>query len=59
MDIGLSGWTVDICAYVAMLPASETEGPEDRVDEICSEMFDVGDMVMAQVLSFDRTRTHY
>jgi len=57
MDIGLSGWTVDILApYVAMLPASETEGPRGPRRRDLSEMFDVGDMVMAQVLSFDRTR---
>src|SRR5881409_2592134 len=56
MDIGLSGWTVDILApYVAMLPASETEGPRRPRRRDLSEMFDVGDMVMAQVLSFDRT----
>lgn len=57
-DIGMSGWTVDIGApYPAMLPSSETFGPRQpfaRAD--LSKMFDVGDLVLARVISFDRTR---
>ncbi len=56
-DIGLSGWSVDILApYPSMLPASETPGPRGPRRRDLSEMFDVGDMVLAQVLAFDRTR---
>src|SRR6266700_5077817 len=57
VDIGLSGWSVDIRApYEAMLPASETPGPRGPRRRDLSETFDVGDMVLAQVLVFDRTR---
>ena len=57
VDIGLSGWSVDILApYPSMLPASETPGPRGPRRRDLSEMFDVGDMVLAQVLAFDRTR---
>jgi len=57
VDIGLSGWSVDILApYSAMLPASETPGPRGPRRRDLSETFDVGDMVLAQVLVFDRTR---
>jgi len=57
VDIGLSGWSVDILApYPAMLPASETPGPRGPRRRDLSETFDVGDMVLAQVLVFDRTR---
>ena len=57
VDIGLSGWSVDIRApYPAMLPASETPGPRGPRRRDLSEAFDVGDMVVAQVLAFDRTR---
>jgi len=57
-DIGMSGWTVDIGApYPAMLPSSETFGPRQpfgRMD--LGKIFDVGDLVLARVISFDRTR---
>ena len=57
VDIGLSGWTVDIRGpYEAMLPASETPGPRGPRRRDLSESFDVGDMVLCQVLAFDRTR---
>src|SRR6266568_2475924 len=57
VEVGLSGWTVDIRApYEAMLPASETPGPRGPRRRDLSESFDVGDMVLSQVLAFDRTR---
>ncbi len=57
VDIGLSGWQVDILApYQAMLPASETPGPRGPRRRDLSATFDVGDMVLAQILAFDRTR---
>ena len=57
VDVGLSGWTLDIRApYEAMLPASETPGPRGPRRRDLSESFDVGDMVLCQILAFDRTR---
>jgi len=58
-DIGMSGWQVDICApYPAMLPASET--PIQRGRDVgrrdLSRILGVGDLVLAQVIAFDRTR---
>lgn len=58
VDIAMSGWIVDIEApYPALLPASETfghRGPRGTMD--LSKMFDVGDLVVSEVLAFDRTR---
>ena len=58
VDIGMSGWSVDINApYPALLPASETFGhrqPFPKAD--LTKMFDVGDLVLAKVIAFDRTR---
>lgn len=57
VDIGLSGWSVDIRApYEAMLPASETPGPRGPRRQDLSSSFGVGDMLLAEVLAFDRTR---
>jgi exosome complex component RRP4 len=60
-DIGMSGWQVDICApYPAMLPLSETPMHRDRDmgRPDLSHIFTVGDLVLAQVIAFDRTRDH-
>ena len=58
VDIAMSGWIVDIDApYPALLPASETfghRGPRGRVD--LSRIFNIGDLVVSEVLAFDRTR---
>lgn len=59
VDTGMSGWSVDIDApYPAMLPASETMSgsrfPRERKD--LSRIYNVGDLVMATVIAFDRTR---
>jgi len=57
VDVGLSGWSVDILApYEAMLPASETFGPRGPRRRDLSSTYDVGDMVLAEILAFDRTR---
>ncbi len=57
LDIGLSGWSVDIRApYLAMLPASEVPGPRGARRRDLSTTFDVGEMVLSEVLAFDRTR---
>jgi len=57
-DIGMSGWQVDICApYPALLPASETpmRGREMGHRDL-SHIYGVGDLTLAQVIVFDRTR---
>ncbi len=57
VDIGLSGWSVDILApYPSMLPASETPGSRGPRRRDLSEILEVGDMILAQILAFDRTR---
>ena len=57
-DIAMSGWIVDISApYPALLPLSETpasRGMAARKD--LTRIFNVGDLVMAEVIAFDRTR---
>ena len=58
-DIAMSGWQVDICApYPALLPVSET--PMQRGREAGRRdlglVHGVGDLVIAQVIAFDRTR---
>ncbi len=58
-DIGMSGWQVDICGpYPAMLPLSETpmQRGRDMGRRDLSHIFGVGDLVLAQVIAFDRTR---
>ena len=57
-DIAMSGWIVDISGpYPALLPLSETpasRGMAARKD--LTRIFNVGDLVMAEVIAFDRTR---
>jgi exosome complex component RRP4 len=57
-DIAMSGWIVDISSpYVALLPLSET--PASRAmaaRKDLTRIFNVGDLVMAEVIAFDRTR---
>lgn len=58
-DIGMSGWQVDIDApYPAMLPASETplQRGRDAGRRDLSLIYGVGDLMIAQVIAFDRTR---
>jgi exosome complex component RRP4 len=58
-DIGMSGWQVDICApYPALLPMSETpmQRGRDMVRRDLGHIYGVGDLTIAQVLNFDRTR---
>lgn len=58
IDMRLSGWTVDINSpYPAMLFSSDALGRSFnfRRDEM-SDFLDVGDLVLAKVSSFDRTR---
>jgi exosome complex component RRP4 len=59
-DIGMSGWQVDIDApYPALLPMSETpmlRGRDGGGRRDLGHIFGVGDLVLAQVIAFDRTR---
>lgn len=58
IDMKLSGWTVDINApYNAMLFTSEffDRSFDSRRDRM-TDFLDIGDMVLAQVIAFDRTR---
>ncbi len=57
VEAGLTGWEVDILApYPALLPMSETyaKGQASKAD--LSAIFFTGDMVIAKVIAFDRTR---
>lgn len=58
VDIGMSGWQVDISSpYPAMLPASETIASRERsVKKDLTQFYKVGDLLLAQVIAFDRTR---
>lgn len=58
-DITMSSWQVDICApYPALLPMSETPIHRERegVRRDLSTIYSVGDLVLAEVIAFDRTR---
>ncbi|MGA2971635.1 MAG: exosome complex RNA-binding protein Rrp4 [Candidatus Bathyarchaeia archaeon] len=58
-DIGMSGWQVDIDSpYPAMLPASETplQHGRDNGRRDLGHIYGVGDLMIAQVIAFDRTR---
>jgi len=57
VDISMSGWSVDINSpYPALLPATETMARQRTPDREHERVFDVGDLVKAKVLAFDRTR---
>lgn len=58
-DTGMSGWQVDICApYPALLPLSETpmQRGRDAGRRDLGRIYGVGDLMLAQVIAFDRTR---
>lgn len=56
-DIGMSGWQVDISApYPALLPASETPIDREAIRGDLAHHYGVGDLTLAQVIAFDRTR---
>jgi len=58
IDLRLGGWIMDINApYAAILPTSEAFGRmfNSRKDEM-TDFLDVGDLVVAKVVAFDRTR---
>lgn len=58
IDVSLGGWIVDINApYNAILYATDTLGRSynPRRDEL-TRVFDVGDLILAKVIIYDRTR---
>ena len=58
LEVTLGGWIVDIRApYVAMLRASDAlERPVRPQRDDLPALFDVGDMMIAQIVAYDRTR---
>ncbi len=57
-DVGLYGWLMDIGApYPGVIHASDVfERTFNPQRDTLTEVFDIGDYVLAQVVSFDRTR---
>jgi exosome complex component RRP4 len=58
VEVGTGGWTVDINApYLAMLRASDVlDRPFKPQTSDLPSIFDVGDLVIAKIVSYDRTR---
>jgi len=58
LEVTLGGWVVDIGApYVAMLRASDAlERPVKPQRDDLPSLFDVGDMLIAKIVMYDRTR---
>ena len=58
VDMAMSGWTMDITSpYPAYLPLSETPAARGMaVRKDLAKILNVGDLVMAEVIAFDRTR---
>ena len=57
VDVGFSGWTVDINSpYLALLRASDVlNRPFKPQKNDLTEVLDVGDLVVAKIVSYDRT----
>jgi len=58
LEVTLGGWVVDVRApYVAMLRASDAlERPVRPQRDDLPALFDVGDMMIAKIVAYDRTR---
>jgi exosome complex component RRP4 len=58
LEVTLGGWVVDIRApYPAMLRASDAlERPARAQKDDLTQLFDVGDAMMAKIIAYDRTR---
>jgi len=58
IDLNLSGWVVDINSpYTAILFASESlNAPFNPKRDDLSKIFDIGDLLLAKILVFNRTR---
>ena len=58
VEVGVSGWIVDINSpYMALLRASDVleKGFNPRKDDLTA-IYDVGDMIIAKIVSYDRTQ---
>ena len=58
VEVGISGWIVDINSpYMALLRASDVieRGFNPRKDDLTA-IYDVGDMIIAKIVSYDRTQ---
>lgn len=56
-EVNISGWTVDINApYSALLQASDVVSKFKPQRDDLSRIFDVGDLVLAKIVNYDRTR---
>lgn len=58
IDVGLTSWTVDIsCPYSAILSANNaTDKRIDPVKDDIKKIFDVGDIILTKIVSFDRNK---
>ncbi|UCG45185.1 MAG: RNA-binding protein [Candidatus Bathyarchaeota archaeon] len=58
VDVGFNGWTLDINApYAAMLKASDVfDRPFKPQRDDLSSIFNIGDLIVAKVVSYSRTR---
>ncbi|MEM3606812.1 MAG: exosome complex RNA-binding protein Rrp4 [Candidatus Bathyarchaeia archaeon] len=57
IDVGLSGWLVDIeSPYKALLPISEVQNKKSKIKTELTKILDLGDLILAKVIAFDRTR---
>lgn len=58
IEVGLTNWIVDVGSpYLANLSASNaTEKRFDPVKDDTRKIFDVGDVILTKIISFDRTR---
>jgi exosome complex component RRP4 len=57
VEVGFNGWTVDISApYLALLRASDVlSRPFKPQKDDLSQVLDVGDLIVAKIVSYDRT----
>jgi exosome complex component RRP4 len=57
IDVGIFGWSVNIASpYEALLPASEVQDKRSRVKVDLTKILDLGDLILAKIVAFDRTR---
>lgn len=57
MEVGIFGWVVDIASpYEAFLPASEVQDKKSRTKFDLTKILDLGDLILAKIVAFDRTR---
>ena len=58
VEVGISGWIVDINSpYMALLRASDVlERGFNPIKDDLTAIYDVGDMIIAKIISYDRTQ---